>query len=64
MSTHEIVRVHEAAIRSEDSLGRILAVWTVALCVLGFALAVAAHRDAGVSLADRDSAQVLNYVAP
>jgi hypothetical protein len=64
MSTHEIVRVHEAAVRSEDSLGRILAVWTVAFCVLGFAIAVAAHRDAGVSLADRDSAQVMNYLAP
>jgi len=50
--------------RSGDSLGRILAVWTVALCVLGFALAVAAHHDAGVSLADRDSAQVMNYSAP
>lgn len=64
MSTHDILRVHETAVRSEDSLGRILAVWTVALCVLAFAIAVAVHRDAGVPLTERDSAQVMNYLAP
>ena len=61
MFAHDFARGYVAPHQSDDSVAHVLAVWTVACCVLDFAFAVSLGHDAGRSLTDRDSTQVLNY---
>ena len=61
MIMHDVVQAHELAHRPEDLVARVLAVGTVAICLLGFAFAIAGADRVGQPAGGRDSAQVLNY---
>lgn len=63
MTLHDTVSGHVITQRSDDLAARVLAAWTVTICILAFALAVTSRDDAGRSFIDRDAAQVMNYVS-